>query len=82
MEPEGYRPSAQARIEKICADAVRSAVNAQLGENDRTKRIGRSLYSYLLQEMAKAASDLASGCRTIRTVSGGGSKTIASGQTN
>jgi hypothetical protein len=59
MEPEGYRPSAQARIEKICADAVRSAVNAQLGENDRTKRIGRSLYSYLLQEMAKAASDYA-----------------------
>ncbi len=44
---------------KICADAVRHNVNAQLGEEDRNKRIGRSLYSYLLQEMAKAASDYA-----------------------
>ena len=49
--------SARARMAKICADAVRHKVNAQLGEEDRNKRIGRSFYSYLLQEMTKAASD-------------------------
>jgi hypothetical protein len=47
------------RLQKICTDAVQYRVNAQLGEEDLNKQIGRSLYSYLLQEMAKAASDYA-----------------------
>jgi hypothetical protein len=47
------------RMESICTDAVRDAVNAQLGADDRKKGIGRSLFSYLLHAMAKAASEYA-----------------------
>jgi hypothetical protein len=43
------------RMDNICAEAVRWSVNVALGENDREKAIGRSLYSQLLREMAKAA---------------------------
>ena len=46
-------------LQKICTDAVQYRVNDLLGEEDLNKRIGRSLYSYLLQEMTKAASDYA-----------------------
>src|ERR1700730_6862119 len=50
-------------MQNICTEAVRYAVNAQLGNDDRQKPIGRSLYGslygYLLHEMAKAASDYA-----------------------
>jgi hypothetical protein len=47
------------RMQNICTEAVRYDVNATLGEDDRQKPINRSLYSYLLQEMAKAALDYA-----------------------
>jgi hypothetical protein len=43
------------RMDNICAEAVRWSVNVALGEDDREKAIGRSLYSHLLREMAKAA---------------------------
>jgi hypothetical protein len=56
---EEKAPADRVRMENICTEAVRYAVNAQLGEDDRKKRIGRSLYSYLLHAMAKAASDYA-----------------------
>jgi hypothetical protein len=46
-------------LQKICTDAVQYRVNDLLGEEDLNKRIDRSLYSYLLQEMTKAASDYA-----------------------
>jgi hypothetical protein len=53
------RKAKQMRIEHICAEAVREYVNVELGEDDRKKPFGRSLYAYLLQEMAKVASDYA-----------------------
>jgi hypothetical protein len=53
------RKAKQMRIEHICAEAVREYVNVELGEDDRKKPVGRSLYAYLLEEMAKAASDYA-----------------------
>ena len=56
---EKARADRRARV-SICAEAVQCAVNAVLGEDDRKKPIGRSLYSYLLWEMTKAASDYAS----------------------
>jgi hypothetical protein len=64
MAAEDYRgrqldggPAKQGRMRLICEDAVRKYVNATLGEDDRKKPIGRSLYAYLLKEIAKAASD-------------------------
>jgi len=42
-------------MDNICAEAVRWSVNVALGEDDREKAIGRSLYCQLLREMAKAA---------------------------
>ena len=47
------------RTDNICVEAVRWSVNAALWEDDREKAIGRSLYSQLLWEMAKAASNYA-----------------------
>ena len=47
------------RLQNICTESVQWAVNAELGEDDRQKPIKRSLYSYLLQDMAKAALDYA-----------------------
>ncbi|SHK85675.1 hypothetical protein SAMN05444159_4371 [Bradyrhizobium lablabi] len=43
------------RMQNICTEAVRYDVNATLGEDDRQKPINRSLYSYLLHEMAEAS---------------------------
>ena len=47
------------RMQNICTEAVRWSVNATLGEDDRQKPISRTLCSYQLQEMAKAASEYA-----------------------
>src|SRR5262245_26036574 len=47
------------RLDKICGRLVQHRVNVVLGEKDLNKPIDRSLYSYLLQEMAKAAADYA-----------------------
>jgi hypothetical protein len=47
------------RMQDICTEAVRSTVNARLGEDDWKKPISRTLHSYLLSEMAKAASEYA-----------------------
>jgi hypothetical protein len=43
------------RMQNICTETVRYEVNATLGEDDRQKPIKRSLYGYLLHEMAEAA---------------------------
>jgi hypothetical protein len=44
------------RMQNICTEAVRKAVNATLGEDDRQKPVGRSgLYGFLLRKMAEAA---------------------------
>jgi hypothetical protein len=69
MDGEDYQKSARAlgnildeslrraSLENICVKAVRSEVNAQLGEEDWQKPISPSLLSNLLWAMAKAASD-------------------------
>jgi hypothetical protein len=56
---EEKAPADRSRMEDICTQAVRYAVYAELGGDDRNKPIGRSLYRYLLHEMANAASDYA-----------------------
>jgi hypothetical protein len=43
------------RMQKLCTEAVRYSVNATLGEDDRQQPVTRSLYGYLLQEMAEAS---------------------------
>ena len=45
------------RMQMMCTTSVRWMVNSALGEDDRQKPISRSLYSYQLEEMAKAALD-------------------------
>jgi hypothetical protein len=45
------------RMQMMCTDSVRWMVNSALGEDERQKPIGRSLYAYQLDEMAKAALD-------------------------
>jgi len=57
---EGYRENKsyvhpERRMQNMCDEAVRWSVNAALHEDDRQKPIGRSLYRYLLEEMATAA---------------------------
>jgi hypothetical protein len=67
-DDEDYRTSAnvlgqilgEATQWEICAVAVRRAVNIELGEEDTNKPISRSLYRYLLDEMAKAVTNYAS----------------------
>jgi hypothetical protein len=46
-------------LQQMCAEAVRSYVNYERGEDDRNKPIGHSLYRFLLETMAKAALDYA-----------------------
>lgn len=46
-------------MQDSCSKSVRWAVNVALREDDRNKPIGRSLYGYLLEGMAKAALDYA-----------------------
>jgi hypothetical protein len=55
IRDDGRHVHPRQRMQNICTEAVRYDVNATLGEDDRQKPINRSLYRYLLQEMAEAS---------------------------
>ena len=67
MDEGDYRASANALDQiigektrwEICAAATRRQVNYALGEENRDKPVSRSLYKYLLDEMANAVTNYA-----------------------